>query len=295
MNWLNYHHLFYFYRIAELGSVSRAAEQLRIGQPTLSTQLKELEDRLGLLFERKSRSLILTERGKVVLKYAKEIFTRGDELLGVLERGELAQKRELVLGAQEGVPKAIISDALSRLLRITKAKLRVTEASAPVLLDQLLSNQVDLVLFDHELTHTGGTLVYLSVGKEQVAFWGSASYKKLTKNFPDSLNEVPMILSSSGHPLRLTVERFFLEHNLQLEVAIEAPDTALTKELARTGVGVVALGESTVKGWVDAGKLYKIGELPYEQKYYLGIKKAFLRDPLSEQILEEFRMKRKKS
>lgn len=289
MNWLNYHHLYYFYRIAEFGSVSRAAVELKIGQPTLSSQLKELEARLGILFERKSRALYLTERGKIVLQYAKEIFSRGDELLGVLERGELALKRELILGAQEGVPKAIISETLVRLHIKTTAKIRVIEGPAPILLDQLLEGKLDLVVFDHELSHIGGTVVYLPVGKEKVAFWGADKFKKLSKTFPESLSEAPLILSSTGHPLRQTVEAFFLKHALKLEIAIEAPDTALTKELARSGLGIVALGESTVKAWVEAGKLHKIGQLPHQQRYSLGLKKMFLKDPFAEIILKEFK------
>lgn len=289
MNWLNYHHLYYFYRIAEFGSVSKAAEMLRVGQPTLSTQLKELEERLGILFERRSRALYLTERGKIVLQYATEIFTKGDELLNVLERGELALKRELILGAQEGVPKAIISQTLSRLHLKTKAKLRVVEGTAPILLDNLLEGKIDLVVFDHELSHVGGTVIYLPVGKEKVAFWGASKFKKLAKNFPESMSEAPLILSSTGHPLRQTVEAFFIKHSLKLDIAIEAPDTALTKELARSGDGIVALGESTVRAWVEAGKLYKIGNLPHVQNYSLGLRKSFLKDPISDLVLKEFK------
>lgn len=289
MNWLNYHHLYYFYRIAEFGSISKAAQFLRIGQPTLSSQLRELEDRLGILFERRSRALFLTDRGKIVLQYATEIFTRGDELLGVLERGELAPKRQLILGAQEGVPKAIISETLSRLYSKTNASIKVIEGAAPVLLDQILDGKLDLVVFDHELTHVGGTVIYLTIGREKVAFWGANKFKKLSKSFPKSLSDAPMVLSSAGHPLRQSVEAFFLKNSLKLDIAIEAPDTALTKELARSGVGVVALGEETVKAWVEAGKLHKIGYLSHVQKYSLGFKKTFLKDPLAEFIRAEFK------
>jgi LysR family transcriptional regulator, transcriptional activator of nhaA len=76
--WINYHHLFYFKVIAEEGSVSRAAEKLRLGQPTLSAQLRQLEESLGVrLFERRHKKLILTEQGKVALEYSKNIFRTG--------------------------------------------------------------------------------------------------------------------------------------------------------------------------------------------------------------------------
>lgn len=293
MNWLNYHHLYYFYKIVEFGSISNAALHLRIGQPTLSSQLKELEGRLGILFERKSRSLILTERGKVVYKYAKDIFSRGDELLGVLERGELAPQRELILGAQEGVPKAILASTIRRLRDETKAKIRIIEGEAPVLVDLLLIGKVDIVVFDHELTHTGGTILYLPIGEEKVCLWGGKDFKKLKKNFPKSIEGVPMILSSAGHPLRNAVENFFLKQNLQLNIVIEAPDTALTKELARAGVGVVALGEETAKAWAEAGGLYMLGTISHKQRYILGLLKKFMKDPLAEIIAKEFQASKK--
>ncbi len=290
MNWLNYHHLYYFHRIVECGSISKAAVELRLGQPTISSQLKELEGRLGILFERKSKSLILTERGKIVYKYAKEIFSRGDELLGVLERGELAPQRELILGAQEGVPKTIISETILRLHKKTKTKVRVIEGDAPLLLNLMLDGKVDMVVFDHELTHTSGTVTFLSVGNERVSFWGTKEYEHLAKGYPHSLNNQPVVLSTTGHPLRQSVENFFQEHNLHLNVVVEAPDTALIKELGRAGIGIVALGDRTVKAWTKEGTLKKIGNVPYTQKYLLGLPKRLLKDPIAEVILKEFRI-----
>ena len=72
--WINYHHLYYFKTIAEEGTVSRAAEKLRLGQPTLSAQLKQFEDQLDVqLFERVNKRLVLTEHGRIALDYAKNI------------------------------------------------------------------------------------------------------------------------------------------------------------------------------------------------------------------------------
>lgn len=288
MNWLNYHHLYYFHRIVECGSISKAASELRLGQPTLSSQLKELEGRLGLLFERKAKSLILTERGRVVYKYAKEIFSRGDELLSVLERGELAFQRQLFLGAQENVPKTIIAETVARLQKKTKVKVRVIEGDAPLLLDKLLDGKIDIIVFDHELSHTGGTVVYLPVGQEKVFFWGTEAYKEIADDFPASMDGKPMILTSTGHPLRQSVENFFIENNLQLDIVVEAPDTALITELGRTGAGIVALGEKSAKSWAQAGKFFRLGSVPFTQNYVLGVQKKFLKDPLADLIVKEF-------
>ena len=105
MKWLNYHHLFYFRTIANEGGIARAAVKLRLGQPTLSTQLKHLEDAVGRpLFERKNRSLVLTEAGKIALDYAENIFRAGDELLQVLADGAISGRTDVKIGALDSVP-----------------------------------------------------------------------------------------------------------------------------------------------------------------------------------------------
>jgi LysR family transcriptional activator of nhaA len=293
VKWLNYHHLYYFLRIAELGSISKAAEVLKTGQPGLSSQLKELEANIGTLFERRNRALHLTERGMVVFKYAKEIFSRGDELLMVLERGELAISREIVVGVQEGVPKAIIAQTLVKISKRYQAKIKFIEGHSVALLEELNHGKIDFVIFDEELSHPGGTIFYFSVGKEKLCVWGSLEYKNLDKNFPKSVSGVPFISTPLGHPLRQQIEHFFLSKEINLNVMTEAPDSALIKEMAVHGTGLVVLGETTVKAWVQAGRLHKIGNLPLYQRYWIGIPKRSLKDPLGEVLLREFSNKDK--
>jgi len=75
MEWLNYHHLLYFWMVAREGSIARASRQLRLAQPTISGQLRALEESLGeKLFAKSGRNLALTEVGQVVYRYAEEIF-----------------------------------------------------------------------------------------------------------------------------------------------------------------------------------------------------------------------------
>lgn len=288
MKWLNYHHLYYFLHIAEHGSISRAAEALRTGQPGLSSQLKELEENLGQLFERRNRGLHLTERGRVVLRYAKEIFSRGDELLNTLERGELSLNREIQVGVHEGVPKAIIAQTLGRLQKGYDARIRVLEGDPQILIEDLAHGRLDFVIFDQELSHTGGTVFYLPIGGEKLGVWGSEKFAGLSKNFPQSLGGARFIATPLGHPLRQQIEHYFLSHEINPNIMLEAPDTALIKELAVQGLGLVVLGETTVRSWVRAGRLKKIGSLPLTQKYCIGIARRTLKDPLAEALKKEF-------
>ena len=95
MDWLNYHHLLYFYTVAKEGSVSRAATVLRLAQPTLSGQIRKLEEAFDeKLFARAGRHLVLTEMGRVVYRYADEIFGIGRELTETLRGRSSGRPRE---------------------------------------------------------------------------------------------------------------------------------------------------------------------------------------------------------
>ena len=102
MEWLNYHHLLYFWMVAKRGSIARACEELRLAQPTISGQLRVLEESLGEeLFARQGRRLVLTEAGQVVYRYADEIFTLGSELTDVLKGRPRNRPLRLIVGVSD--------------------------------------------------------------------------------------------------------------------------------------------------------------------------------------------------
>ncbi len=108
MEWLNYHHLLYFWTVAREGSVTAACERLRLAQPTVSGQLRLLEDSLGeKLFVKSGRGLALTEIGQVVYRYADEIFSPGRELQDVLKGRPAGRAIRFRVGVSDMVPKLI--------------------------------------------------------------------------------------------------------------------------------------------------------------------------------------------
>ena len=109
MEWLNYHHLLYFWMVAREGSITRASEQLLLAQPTLSGQIRALEKAFGAkLFERVGRNLMLTETGRLVYRYADDIFSMGQELLGALKGRPTTRPQRLVIGVADALPKLIV-------------------------------------------------------------------------------------------------------------------------------------------------------------------------------------------
>src|ERR1051325_10025607 len=108
MEWLNYHHLLYFWTVAKRGSIARACEELRLAQPTINGQIRALEESLGeKLFTRQGRSLVLTDVGQVVYRYAEEIFSLGRELTDGLKGQSPSRPARLIVGISDLVPKLI--------------------------------------------------------------------------------------------------------------------------------------------------------------------------------------------
>jgi LysR family transcriptional regulator, transcriptional activator of nhaA len=148
MEWLNYHHLLYFWTVAKEGSIARACEKLRLAQPTISGQLRQLEDSLGeKLFTKQGRGLAMTEVGRIVYRYADEIFGLGRELQDVLKGRPGGRALRLVVGISDLMPKLLAYRVLEPVLSMPEPVQIVCDEDTP---DRLIANlaehKVDVVL-----------------------------------------------------------------------------------------------------------------------------------------------------
>src|SRR5438067_3212094 len=126
MEWLNYHHLLYFWAVARYGSVVRASTELRLAQPTISGQVRRLEEVLGeKLFSRVGRNLVLTDVGRTVFRYADEIYSLGQDLMGTLKGRSSDRPLRLTVGVADVLPKALVQRLLEPAFQIDRA-MRVT-------------------------------------------------------------------------------------------------------------------------------------------------------------------------
>src|SRR5918993_1300006 len=108
MEWLNYHHLLYFWTVAREGTIARASEELRLAQPTISGQIRVLEEQLGeKLFQRSGRNLVLTDMGRLVFRYADDIFGLGRELMDTLKDRPTGRPMRFQVGVADEVTKII--------------------------------------------------------------------------------------------------------------------------------------------------------------------------------------------
>ena len=263
MEWLNYHHLLYFWSVAREGTVTAAAQALRISQPALSTQIRVLEDNLGeKLFQPLGRKLALTEAGRVAFRYADEIFTLGRELRDELKGRPTGRPLRLVVGISDALPKLMVHRLLRPALELPESlRLSCRESGMPHLLAALFAHEVDLLLTDAPHSARGGPRAFNHLlGECGVDFFGApALLRKHRRAFPRCLDGAPMLLPSEGTPMRLKLERWFEHEGIRPLVAGDFDDSALMKTFGAEGEGFFAAPSTVAADLEGTYKVKRIG------------------------------------
>jgi LysR family transcriptional activator of nhaA len=289
--WINYHHLFYFKTIAEEGSVSRAAEKLRVGQPTLSAQLKQFENTLGVkLFERQHKKLLLTEQGKVALDYAKGIFRMGSEMYEVLHDRLKPLKPTLHLGALDSVPKQIVLQLVKNAFKISPCQITLSEGKSDELIRELMAHRIDLIISNFLPSGIEAKGLYpKKITKRNVAFYGAPKFRILRKGFPESISGVPMILPTYDSKLRQDLDHWAKLNQIELNIIIESQDIAVKKLLAINEMGLIPTATHTVTGQMLRGELVEIGKLQdvYEELHLISAQRK-IENPIAAKLRDTF-------
>jgi LysR family transcriptional regulator, transcriptional activator of nhaA len=242
MEWLNYHHLLYFWTVARLGSISRACEELHLAQPTISGQIRTLESQLGeKLFVKAGRGLALTEVGRMVFQYADEIFSLGRELTDVLRGRPRGRPARLHVGISDAVPKLIAYRMLSPALRMTApVRLLCSEDKPEPLVAALSSHALDVVLTDAPLTAAIRVKAFNHLlGSCAVSvFAGRTLAARHRRGFPKSLDRAPFLLPMETSALRRSVDQWFDAVGIRPAIVGEFQDTALLQTLGAAGEGL---------------------------------------------------------
>ena len=289
MKWLNYHHLIYFREIANEGSISKASKKLLIGQPALSAQLKQLEDQLGIdLFERKNRQLVLTDAGKVTLKYANEIGKLGQELLQVISDKAYSSKTPLRLGALDSIPKQVVWEIAQRARKIGECFISIVEGDQDELTRELLSRNIDCFISNHSGDISKDkTINSKSFDKGNISIFGHKKFIDLKENFPKSLNGQRMILPTHHSKLRHDLDYFFESKKIKIVNELETQDTALIKIFATAGEGLCALPDLLTNDLTANSDLIKIGTLTnIKEEYWLISSKRTIDNPIAYQLIK---------
>ncbi len=242
MNWLNYHHLQYFWAVSQEGSVAKASEKLHVTPATISIQLRDLEKQLGVkLFRKAGRGLALTEMGTAVQSYANDIFATGQELLDMVHGRPGEGPILFRVGIKDVMPKLIAYQLLEPTLQ-TAQEIRVAchEGDVSRLIADLAIHKLDVVLSDTPIDPSMKVKAYSHLlGESDVVLVGTKDLaKKVRKDFPDSLNSTPILLPMKDTVLRRSLDIWFDENQIRPQIRGEFEDSAMMKIMGKAGVGV---------------------------------------------------------
>jgi LysR family transcriptional activator of nhaA len=241
MEWLNYHHLRYFWTVARKGGVRRAAEELHVSQPSISAQLRLLEESLGQkLFRRSGRNLVLTDAGQLVLSYADEIFAAGRELMNAVKQRPGKHPVRLNIGLTDAFPKLIAFQILRAAFRSDEpVHVICREGEIGPLVNHLQAHRLDIVLADEPASSTLKAKTFNHrLGGSGLTFCAVPSLAaKLRRNFPESLDSAPALLPATNMGMRAALETWFDKHKIRPQLVGEFEDSALMEVCSSGGRG----------------------------------------------------------
>ena len=226
--------------MARAGGLKQAARALHVSPPTLSAQIRALEEQFGApLFVREGRKMVLNDTGRVVRRYAERIFELGDEMAEVVDRGEPAGPGTVHLGIVDGVPKPLATDIVRRAWeKVPSLRLVAREGLPGELFPALVAHQIDIVISNEAPSaQLGAILSSRRVARFKVHF--AAAPRLTSARRPARLDQFPLLLPTRESPLRRELDRWFTDHGVRPDIRAEFDDTAAMYELAADGLGAV--------------------------------------------------------
>ncbi len=262
MEWLNYHHLLYFWTVARTGSITAASEELRLAAPTISNQIRKLEDSLGeKLFRRSGRGLVLTDMGRIAMRYADTIFSLGRELADTMKDRPTGRPLRLCVGIADVLPKLIAYKILAPAFRLgTPVRIICREDRPEHLLADLAVHDLDVVLSDSPASPASNIRAFSHLlGECGVAFFAPKSVQLARRRFPKCIDGVRLLVPTDNSAFRRSLDEWLVTHNIRPVVIGEFEDFALLRAFAEEGFGIFA-APSVIEAQLRRYGFRKIGK-----------------------------------
>lgn len=244
MEALNHHHLYRFWAVVREGGVTRASEKLKVSQPTISGQLRELEEALGeKLLTRSGRTVVLTEIGRTVYKHVDEMLALDRNLIEAV-KGRPSRPGKLAVGVALVVPKLVAYRMLEPALQLSDpVQLACVHDKPDRLLAELAIFGLDVVLADSPAPPAVKVRAYSHLlGECPVAIFGTERVAAAhRKGFPQSLDGAPFLLPSTDSALRSSLEDWFQRQRVRPRVVGTFEDSALLDAFGQAGAGLFAM------------------------------------------------------
>ncbi len=262
---LNYKHLRYFWMIGKTGSMAKAALALALSPQSISGQVSELEQSLGIkLLRRAGRNLELTDAGKRTLSYAEEIFSLGDELLGAVAAQSQEKTLPFRVGISDSVPKTVAYQMLMPALTLPEQlRLICREGRLQLLLAELSIHRLDLIIADQAVPANLNVRCFSHLlGESKLSIFGAKSLiAKHSAGFPHNLQGAPFLLPGIDAAMRGKLSQWFEREKLHPSIHGEFDDSALMKAFGQAGAGFFAAPSASAKEICSQYQLKVIGEV----------------------------------
>jgi LysR family transcriptional activator of nhaA len=262
MHNLNYKHLRYFWMVASSGSITKASEQLHLTPQSISGQLRELEDSLGVkLFTRVGRGLEVSDSGRAILSYAEEIFALGDELFEAVKNQKTKKALPFKVGITDSVPKSIAYRLVEPAIHLPEeVKLICREGRLAPLLAELAVHNLDMVIADRPMPNNLNVRGFNHLlGESSLSVFGNPILVASAKGkFPQNLDNMPFLLPGEDVAIRVKLMRWLEENRIHARIVGEFDDGALLKAFGQAGAGFFVAPTAIKK---DIEKQYQVKSL----------------------------------
>ena len=275
MEWMNYHHLLYFWTVVREGSISKASEHLRVSSPAISAQLRSLEENFGeKLLRRSGRNLVMTEMGRTVFSYAEDIFSLGRELMDTVRNRPTGRPMRVDIGVVDVLPKLIAQWLIEPALHL-KEPIRIVcrEASSDQLISRLATLEFDVVLSDTPINPNLKVRAYNHLlGETGVTFVAMSKLAgKVKGRFPRCLHLAPMLLPTDNMDLRRSLDQWFETLGIRPDIVGEFEDYGLLRAFGQAGSGIFPVPSVFAKQLKRQDSLRQIGRTEEVQCRFYAI------------------------
>ena len=284
---LNYNHLYYFWIIAKQGNLGRAAEQLHLSDSALSTQLKKLESQLKTdLFERKGRSLHLTEAGALTLAYADKIFALGLELCDALIDHKAQTRSIFRIGIVSSLSRNFAENFIRPLISKNEVELVIESGNQDELMGKLSRYQLDVVLTNQK-SETTMSLKFQTIAKQPISIIGKPLKKNDKFNFQTDLAKYKLLLPSSGNEMRAYFDELCEQNSITYHVMAEINDMPALRLFLRDAKCIALLPKVVVQDEINNQILQEYCQVHglYEYFYAIYTKRCLSPDLLNELLV----------
>lgn len=243
MNRLNFNHLYYFYIVAKEGSIKATAEKLHVSQPTISDQIKLLEEYFECkLFSRRNRSLFLTKEGTMAMEYAERIFDLGNEITYRLKHKIDAPKKTIDIGITHHMSHYFLYETIEPLFKQNDVSVRIKENPRHLLLADLDEGEIDMVFTDHK-DGLSSSMNSHRIGVNKTFVVAHKKFKKYKRNFPESLTDLPYFSYTGEYHLKHEIDLYFTRNNITPKIIGEADDIDLFQVITEKGYAFTIVPE----------------------------------------------------